>query len=107
MPSNKYAGLHYIESLPYKISDHCKVTCLIFAAIHNYSQLHESSPPGSIGINIGELLEVLSESDHWYFGRRICRNPEEKGIFPKNYVNIRDCSVDRYVSILFIYLFVL
>ncbi|XP_077292342.1 dedicator of cytokinesis protein myoblast city [Arctopsyche grandis] len=68
-------------------------------AIHNYSASQENSPPSSLSIILGELVEILSECEHWYFGRRLSRKPEERGIFPKTYVRLRECNVDRAGSV--------
>ncbi|XP_063896326.1 dedicator of cytokinesis protein 1 isoform X4 [Helicoverpa armigera] len=59
-------------------------------AIYNYT-----AKPGSLHLSfdVGELLHIERETDHWYWGKILKK--DESGAFPKSYVQIRDCVVDR------------
>ncbi|KAL0860780.1 hypothetical protein ABMA27_009324 [Loxostege sticticalis] len=58
-------------------------------AIYNFtsgSQFH-------LQLDVGELVHVEAETSDWYWGRSLRR--EASGAFPRSYVVIRDCNVDR------------
>lgn len=39
-------------------------------------------------------MHILQEDDNWYFGYSL-QNQKIKGIFPKTYVKIIECTIDR------------
>ncbi|XP_026730070.1 dedicator of cytokinesis protein 1 isoform X2 [Trichoplusia ni] len=59
-------------------------------AIYNFT-----ARPGSLQLSfdVGELVHIERETDEWYWGK--CLNRDASGAFPKNYVHIRDCIVDK------------
>lgn len=59
-------------------------------AIYNFT-----AKPGSLHLSfdVGELLHLERETDSWYWGKSLKK--DASGAFPKSYVQIRDCVVDR------------
>lgn len=59
-------------------------------AIYNFT-----AKPGSLHLSfdVGELLHLERETDSWYWGKSLKK--DVSGAFPKSYVQIRDCVVDR------------
>lgn len=59
-------------------------------AIYNYT-----AKPGSLHLSfdVGELLQIERETEFWYWGKSLKK--DASGAFPKSYVTIRDCIVDR------------
>ncbi|CAH2097238.1 unnamed protein product [Euphydryas editha] len=58
-------------------------------ALYNFN----SSSPLHLPLEVGELVHLERETDEWYWGSSLRR--EAKGAFPKSYVVIRSCNVDR------------
>ncbi|XP_073963646.1 dedicator of cytokinesis protein 2-like [Choristoneura fumiferana] len=58
-------------------------------AIYNYS-----SPPPHLQLEVGELVRCERETRDWYWGRSLRRGG--CGAFPKSYVVLRDCEVERF-----------
>lgn len=69
-------------------SEHCQTIFKsnnFFAAIHNW--------PGNVNhglaLDVGDFVEIFEESGAWWRG--VCsRKPRAIGIFPKNYIHIKD-----------------
>ncbi|KAJ8709629.1 hypothetical protein PYW08_009633 [Mythimna loreyi] len=59
-------------------------------AIYNFT-----AKPGSLHLSfdVGELLQIERETEFWYWGKSLKR--DASGAFPKSYVTIRECVVDR------------
>ncbi|VVC90126.1 unnamed protein product [Leptidea sinapis] len=57
-------------------------------AVYNFS----STPP-HLQLEVGELVHIERECRDWYWGRSLRK--EACGAFPKNYVVIRQCHVER------------
>ncbi|CAK1594456.1 unnamed protein product [Parnassius mnemosyne] len=58
-------------------------------AVYNYT----SSTPAHLQLEVGELVHLRRETRDWYWGTSLRR--DNSGAFPKSYVVIRDCTVDR------------
>ncbi|XP_045539887.1 dedicator of cytokinesis protein 1 [Papilio machaon] len=58
-------------------------------AVYNYT----SSSPHHLQLEVGELVHLHRETSHWYWGTSL--RAGTSGAFPKTYVVIRDCTVDR------------
>ncbi|CAG9794914.1 unnamed protein product, partial [Diatraea saccharalis] len=58
-------------------------------AIYNFN----SGSQNHLCLDVGELVHVQRETRHWYWGRSLRK--EGCGAFPKSYVIVRDCNVDR------------
>ncbi|XP_050357378.1 dedicator of cytokinesis protein 1 isoform X1 [Nymphalis io] len=58
-------------------------------ALYNFN----SSSHLHLPLEVGELVHLERETDDWYWGTSLRR--EAKGAFPKAYVVIRSCNVDR------------
>ncbi|CAH2059709.1 unnamed protein product, partial [Iphiclides podalirius] len=58
-------------------------------AVYNYT----SGSPSHLQLEVGELVHILGETRDWYWGTSLRR--DGTGAFPKRYVVIRDCTVDR------------
>ncbi|GLG95601.1 Uncharacterized protein GBIM_02534 [Gryllus bimaculatus] len=59
-------------------------------AIHNY---HEEKP-FRIKLNIGESVHILKEHGEWFFGYST-KNKDVRGIFPKTFIHVRECVIDK------------
>ncbi|XP_063369325.1 dedicator of cytokinesis protein 1 [Cydia amplana] len=57
-------------------------------AIYNYT-----GPSPHLPLEVGELVHCERETEHWYWGRSLRR--DGVGAFPKNYVQLRECQVER------------
>ncbi|KAF9796056.1 hypothetical protein SFRURICE_006835 [Spodoptera frugiperda] len=70
-------------------SDH-ESTANEIRTIYNFT-----AKPGSLHLSfdVGELLHLERETDSWYWGKSLKK--DVSGAFPKSYVQIRDCVVDR------------
>ncbi|GFG33105.1 hypothetical protein Cfor_10663, partial [Coptotermes formosanus] len=58
--------------------------------IHNFHQ----DAPYRIKLMVGEAVHILEENGEWLFGFST-KNRAVRGIFPKSYVHIKQCVVDR------------
>ncbi|XP_037295872.1 dedicator of cytokinesis protein 1 isoform X3 [Manduca sexta] len=58
-------------------------------AIYNFS----GKCPSQLSLDVGELVHVEGETRDWYWGTSLRR--DSRGAFPKSYVVIRDCIVDK------------
>ncbi|XP_045455436.1 dedicator of cytokinesis protein 1 [Melitaea cinxia] len=58
-------------------------------ALYNFN----SSSPLHLPLEVGELVHLERETNEWYWGSSLRR--DAKGAFPKTYVVIRSCNVDR------------
>ncbi|XP_038219773.1 dedicator of cytokinesis protein 1 [Zerene cesonia] len=58
-------------------------------ALYNYG----TSTTNHLQLEVGELVHLERECKHWYYGKSLRR--DSRGIFPKSYVVIRECHVDR------------
>ncbi|CAG4961469.1 unnamed protein product [Parnassius apollo] len=58
-------------------------------AVYNYT----SSSPAHLQLEVGELVHLRRETRDWYWGTSLRR--DNSGAFPKSYVVVRDCTVDR------------
>nr|XP_034837145.1 dedicator of cytokinesis protein 1 [Maniola hyperantus] len=58
-------------------------------AVYNFN----SSKPFHLPLAVGELVHLERETALWYWGSSLRR--DASGAFPKRYVTIRDCNVDR------------
>ncbi|XP_025835960.1 dedicator of cytokinesis protein 1 [Agrilus planipennis] len=47
-----------------------------------------------LSLNVGESVHLLNEEENWYYGYALS-NRNAKGIFPKNFVHLVDCTIDR------------
>lgn len=70
----------------------CKLDNEEFYAVALYNFF---SKPGSLhlSLDVGELVHIERESTEWYWGKSL--RSGACGAFPKNYVLVRDCIVDR------------
>ncbi|KAL4711596.1 hypothetical protein ACJJTC_003613 [Scirpophaga incertulas] len=59
------------------------------STIYNYN----SSATPHLQLDVGELVHLERETDDWYWGKSLRKDCA--GVFPKNYVVIRDCNVNR------------
>ncbi|KAG6464657.1 hypothetical protein O3G_MSEX014655, partial [Manduca sexta] len=57
--------------------------------IYNFS----GKCPSQLSLDVGELVHVEGETRDWYWGTSLRR--DSRGAFPKSYVVIRDCIVDK------------
>ncbi|XP_063389536.1 dedicator of cytokinesis protein 1 [Cydia fagiglandana] len=57
-------------------------------AIYNYN-----GPSPHLPLEVGELVHCERETEHWYWGRSLRK--DGVGAFPKNYVQLRECQVER------------
>ncbi|XP_073508062.1 dedicator of cytokinesis protein 4 isoform X5 [Phyllobates terribilis] len=48
--------------------------------------------PHGLTLEIGDTVQILEKSDGWYRGFAL-KNPNAKGIFPSNYVHLKNASV--------------
>ncbi|PSN51994.1 Dedicator of cytokinesis protein 1 [Blattella germanica] len=73
---------------PVKEKDRCGV------AVHNFHQ----DAPYRIKLMVGETVHILEESEDWFFGYST-KNRAVRGIFPKSYIHVRECVVDKAGSV--------
>nr|XP_053629290.1 dedicator of cytokinesis protein 1-like [Cherax quadricarinatus] len=59
-------------------------------AIYNFSGINDSC----IKLNVGDTVQILEELGGWYFGYAHY-NKALRGVFPKSFIQIRDCVVDK------------
>ncbi|KAF5308725.1 hypothetical protein FQR65_LT06086 [Abscondita terminalis] len=59
-------------------------------AIYNFT----SNEDCKLNLNVGEAVHILEEEEDWYFGYSLS-DRRVQGIFPKNYVHIAECAIDR------------
>ncbi|XP_023708307.1 dedicator of cytokinesis protein 1 isoform X4 [Cryptotermes secundus] len=59
-------------------------------AIHNFHQ----DAAYRIKLMVGEAVHILEENGGWFFGYST-KNRAVRGIFPKSYIHIKECIVDR------------
>ncbi|XP_059148668.1 dedicator of cytokinesis protein 1-like isoform X3 [Physella acuta] len=57
-------------------------------AIYNYKEDGEHR----LALDIGDTVHILEETDDWYRGF-VVKNKSKKGIFPKNYIFLKEASV--------------
>ncbi|XP_047512323.1 dedicator of cytokinesis protein 1 isoform X2 [Pieris napi] len=58
-------------------------------ALYNFN----ATSPNHLQLEVGELVHLEGETKDWYWGQSLRR--EGRGVFPRNYVVIRECHVDR------------
>ncbi|XP_053619382.1 dedicator of cytokinesis protein 1 isoform X3 [Plodia interpunctella] len=58
-------------------------------AIYNFA----GGNPSQLTLDVGELVHLEGETEEWYWGTSVRR--EASGAFPKTYVEVRDCYVER------------
>ncbi|XP_013147962.1 PREDICTED: dedicator of cytokinesis protein 1-like [Papilio polytes] len=58
-------------------------------AVYNYT----NNSQHHLQLEVGELVHLQRETSHWYWGTSL--RAGTSGAFPKTYVVIRDCTVDR------------
>lgn len=56
------------------------------AAIYNFNEPVEYK----LKLTVGDAVHLLEEEDNWYYGY-ILSNRTTHGIFPKNYIHIKQC----------------
>lgn len=61
----------------------------LFPAVYNFN----SNKPFHLPLEVGELVHLERETALWYWGSSLRR--DASGAFPKRYVAIRECVVDR------------
>ncbi|XP_069695131.1 dedicator of cytokinesis protein 1 isoform X3 [Periplaneta americana] len=59
-------------------------------AIHNFHQ----DAPYRIKLLVGEAVHVFEENGDWFFGYST-KNRAVRGIFPKSYIHVKECIVDK------------
>ncbi|XP_063907750.1 dedicator of cytokinesis protein 1 isoform X2 [Zophobas morio] len=59
-------------------------------AIYNF----EGDSEFKLRLTVGDSLHLLEEEEHWYYGC-VLHDRHRKGIFPKNYVHVKPCTVDH------------
>ncbi|KAG7160013.1 Dedicator of cytokinesis protein 2-like [Homarus americanus] len=59
-------------------------------AIYNFSGINEAC----IKLNVGNTVQILEELGGWFFGYTL-DNKALRGVFPKSYIQVRDCIVDK------------
>lgn len=59
-------------------------------AIHNY---HEDAQY-RLKLFVGESVHILKENGEWFFGFS-SKNKDIRGIFPKSFIHIRECTIDK------------
>jgi hypothetical protein len=59
-------------------------------AIHNFHQ----DAPYRIKLMVGDAVHILEENGGWFFGYST-KNRAVRGIFPKSYIYIKECIVDK------------
>ncbi|XP_045138104.1 dedicator of cytokinesis protein 1-like [Portunus trituberculatus] len=59
-------------------------------AIYNYSGISDSC----IKLNVGDTVHIQEELDGWFFGYSL-QNSATRGVFPKSFIQIRECIVDK------------
>lgn len=60
--------------------------------IYNFTSDGDHS---KLTLNVGQTVHVLEEEDGgWYYGY-VLGNSSNNGIFPKNYVHITECTIDK------------
>ncbi|XP_063852697.1 dedicator of cytokinesis protein 1-like isoform X3 [Scylla paramamosain] len=59
-------------------------------AIYNYSGISDSC----IKLNVGDTVHIQEELDGWFFGYSL-QNSATRGVFPKTFIQIRECIVDK------------
>jgi hypothetical protein len=63
---------------------------IFLTAIHNFHQ----DAPYRIKLMVGEAVHLLEENGGWFFGYST-KNRAVRGIFPKSYIHIKECIVDK------------
>ncbi|KAF5292477.1 hypothetical protein FQA39_LY14024 [Lamprigera yunnana] len=71
------------------LKNHIKMHA-VFEPIYNFS----SNEDCKLNLNVGEAVHILEEVEDWYFGYAIL-DRKTQGIFPKNYIHITECTIDR------------
>ncbi|XP_044743403.1 dedicator of cytokinesis protein 1 isoform X2 [Chrysoperla carnea] len=64
-------------------------------AIHNY---FTDDGPHRLQLTVGETVSILKENGDWYYGYT-SKNLKEKGIFPKSYIHLIECTVEKVGNI--------
>ncbi|XP_008197863.2 dedicator of cytokinesis protein 1 isoform X2 [Tribolium castaneum] len=59
-------------------------------AIYNFA----ADSDFKLELTVGDSLHILDQEENWYYGYLI-HDRHKRGIFPKSYVHIKPCSVDR------------
>ncbi|XP_076042771.1 dedicator of cytokinesis protein 1-like isoform X4 [Oratosquilla oratoria] len=59
-------------------------------AIYNFCSENE----WCLKLNVGDTVHILEELEGWYFGYAL-HNKALRGVFPKSYIKVRDCIVDK------------
>lgn len=60
------------------------------SVIYNFNASEEYK----LKLNVGESVHILQEEENWYYGYSLS-NQKIKGVFPKTYVKIIECTIDR------------
>lgn len=60
---------------------------LLILAIYNFNFPEEYK----LKLTVGDAVHILDEETNWYYGY-VLSNRHVKGIFPKNYIHIKQCE---------------
>lgn len=63
--------------------------------MHNY--LHDEGQ-FRLKLTVGQTVHIVEENGDWYYGFT-SHSRKEKGIFPKSYIHIIECTVEKHGNV--------
>ncbi|XP_028968827.1 dedicator of cytokinesis protein 1 [Galendromus occidentalis] len=58
----------------------------------------QQDKPNRLQLTVGETVHILEENGDWYYGANM-RSRKVRGIFPKSYVALKECHVDKITTV--------